>query len=354
MKVVVDDKIPYIREALAEMDVEAIYLPGSKIDSASVGDADALIVRTRTRCDAGLLDNSRVQFIATATIGYDHIDTAYCASRGIQWTNAPGCNAASVCQYIESVLLLLQSERGVQLNNATIGVIGVGHVGTLVVEMARTWGMRVLLCDPPRVDRGEQGFVSLETIAQEADIITFHIPLIQEGAHPTYHLASDTFFRSLKRKPYFINTSRGETTDTQALQRALDEGYISQCIIDVWENEPEIDLRLLNRCYIGTPHIAGYSADGKANATRMSLLALAKHFGLGEVSSIMPPSPATPCIQADNPACALLQIYNPHTDSHALKSYPERFEQLRGDYPLRREKQAYRLIIEDQRESKGL
>lgn len=128
-----------------------------------MSDADALIVRTRTRCNANLLEGSRVKFIATATIGYDHIDTAYCAAHGIQWTNAPGCNAASVCQYIQSVLLLLQLEKGVQLDDMTIGVVGVGHVGTLVAEMARTWGMRVLLCDPPRADRGEQGFVSLET-----------------------------------------------------------------------------------------------------------------------------------------------------------------------------------------------
>ena len=346
MKVVVDDKIPYIREALAELGVEAIYLPGGKIDHEAVSDADALIVRTRTQCNADLLTSSRVQFIATATIGYDHIDTAYCEAQGIHWTNAPGCNAASVCQYIQSVLLLLHLERGMELNKATIGVVGVGHVGTLVAEMARKWGMRVLLCDPPRADRGEQGFVALDTIAREADVITLHTPLIREGVHPTFHLADDTFFRSLRRKPYFINTSRGETTDTQALKRALAGGGIAQCIIDVWEDEPEIDLGLLDRCYVGTPHIAGYSADGKANATRMALSALAEHFGLGEVPPINPPLPTTPYIQASSNARALLQIYNPHIDSRKLKSHPECFEQLRGDYPLRREEQAYSLIIE--------
>ena len=347
MKVIVDDKIPYIREALTTMGVEAVYLPGSKIDQASVSDADALIVRTRTHCNAELLEGSRVQFIATATIGYDHIDTVYCAAKGIQWTNAPGCNAASVCQYIQSVLLLLRFEKDIHLNEATIGRVGVGHVGTLVAEMARTWGMRVLLCDPPRVDRGEEGFVSLETIAREADIITLHTPLTREGAYPTFHLADENFFRSLQRKPYFINTSRGETTDTQALLKALDEGYIAQCIIDVWENEPEIDLSLLARCYIGTPHIAGYSADGKANATRMVLTALSKHFALGQVPPIEPPHPSEPIIYAKSRECAILQIYNPQTDSNALKAHPERFEQLRGDYPFRREEQAYKLIIED-------
>lgn len=347
MKVIVDDKIPYIREALATMGVEAVYLPGSRIDKKTAHDADALIVRTRTHCDASLLDGSNVQFIATATIGYDHIDTAYCAAHGIRWTNAPGCNAASVCQYVQSALLLLQSEQGLNLRRSTLGVVGVGHVGTLVAAMAERWGMRVLRCDPPRAARGEEGFVSLHTIVHEADVISLHTPLTREGKHPTYHLADEVFFSSLERKPYFINTSRGETTDTAALLRALDCKQIAQCIIDVWEGEPHINRELLGRCYIGTPHIAGYSADGKANATRMSLHALAQHFGLHAAPHITAPAPSASSVQAvseaKNRADALLQIYNPHTDSLALKTHPEHFEQLRGDYPLRREEEAYGL-----------
>ena len=346
MKVTVDDKIPYIREALSAMGVEALYVEGSQFTPAIVRDADGLIVRTRTRCDAALLEGSRVQFIATATIGYDHIDTVYCDTQGIRWTNAPGCNAASVRQYIQSVLLLLQRERGLNLSNATLGVVGVGHVGALVVEMARSWGMRVLCCDPPRADRGEQGFVSLETIAREADVITLHTPLTQDGPHPTFHLADAAFFNSLQRKPYFINTSRGETTCTTALLQALEEDKIAQCAIDVWEHEPNINLELLDRCHIGTPNIAGYSADGKANATRMSLEALSRHFGLGIVPSILPPQPTHTTIHADSRAEALLSIYNPHTDSHALKTSPESFEHLRGHYPLRREEQAYEWKVE--------
>ena len=343
MKVVVDDKIPYIREALSAMGVEAVYIPGSDISPAAVRDADALIVRTRTHCNAALLDGSRVQFIATATIGYDHIDTDYCAAHGIYWTNAPGCNAASVYQYVQSALLLLQCEQGIALSEATLGVVGVGHVGTLVAEMARSWGMRVLCCDPPRAERGEQGFVSLETIAREADIITLHTPLTKEAPHPTFHLADGAFFNSLQRKPYFINTSRGETTDTTALLQALQCGKIAGCIIDVWEHEPHINLHLLDQCYIGTPHIAGYSADGKANATRMSLEALSRHFGLGDAPCIAPPLPAETTIHAKSRAEALLSIYNPHTDSRALKGTPSQFEFLRGNYPLRREEQAYEL-----------
>ena len=341
MKVIVDDKIPYIREALSAMGVEAQYVEGSKFTSAIVRDADALIVRTRTQCNGALLEGSRVQFIATATIGYDHIATGYCDSHGIRWANAPGCNAASVRQYVQSVLLLLQREQGVDLTKATLGVVGVGHVGTLVAEMARSWGMRVLCCDPPRAERGEQGFVSLETIAQEADVITLHTPLVRDGKYPTFHLADEKFFASLQRRPYFINTSRGETTDTHALLRALDKGQIAQCCIDVWEHEPHIDLELLNRCDIGTPHIAGYSADGKANATRMSLEALSCHFGLNGVFEVLPPQPPQKVIHAASRAEALLSIYNPHIDSHALKTCPSHFEILRGDYPLRREEQAY-------------
>ena len=345
MKVIVDDKIPYIREALSEMGVEAQYVEGNKITHEIVKDADALIVRTRTQCNVELLEGSSVQFIATATIGYDHIDTEYCKAHNIYWTNAPGCNAASVCQYIQSVLLLLQQEHSLTLSDTTLGVVGVGHVGTLVAEMARSWGMRVLCCDPPRANRGEQGFVSLETIAREADVITLHTPLTQEGPHPTYHLADEAFFASLQRKPYFINTSRGETTDTTALLQALEEGKIMQCIIDVWEHEPRINLELLNRCYIGTPHIAGYSADGKANATRMSLEAMSHYFGLGDIPKILPPLPLQTTIQANNRGEALLSIYNPHTDSATLKTSPSLFEHLRGHYPLRREEQAYTFLL---------
>ncbi len=345
MKVVADNKIPHLREALEDMGIEALYLPGNQIDHQAVRDADALIVRTRTRCDAALLKDSRVQFIATATIGYDHIDTAYCDAHNIYWTNAPGCNADSVCQYIESVLLLLQREQGINLATSTIGVVGIGHVGTRVAEMAKAWGMRVLCCDPPREERGEQGFVSLDQIAREADIITLHTPLTHDGKHSTFHLADETFFASLGRKPWFINTSRGETTDTKALQHALDKGQVKQCIIDVWEHEPHIDLALLKRCYIGTPHIAGYSADGKACATQMALEAMAAHFGLGDIPTITPPAPLKSTIYAASREEALLQIYNPVEDSLHLKTSPASFEYLRGCYPLRREAKAYQFII---------
>lgn len=333
MKIVVDDKIPYIREALSRVSDEVVYLPGSAISASDVRDADALIVRTRTRCDRRLLEGSRVQFIATATIGFDHLDTDYLSKAGIRWTNCPGCNAGSVAQYLHTALLLLHQERGLSLPHSTLGVVGVGHVGTLVAEVGCRLGMRVLLCDPPRAERGETGFLPLETLMREADVLSFHTPLVRDGHHPTFHMADEAFFRALARKPIMINTSRGEVVDGEALLVALDEGKVSEAIIDVWEHEPHIDLRLLERVYLGTPHIAGYSADGKANATRMVLASLCHHFGLPEMDFGIAPPPPPAGVNPSDP----LSFYDPRRDSRALKDSPARFEDLRGNYPLRRE-----------------
>lgn len=333
MKVIIDDKIPYIHDAIAQVADEVVYLPGSAITAEDVRDADALIVRTRTRCNRALLEGSRVQFIATATIGFDHLDTGYLCEAGIRWTNCPGCNAGSVAQYVRSSLLLLQEEKGFCLPYSTLGVVGVGHVGTLVAEVGKELGMNVLLCDPPRAERGEQGFLPLEELMREADVITFHTPLVRNGHYPTLHMADDAFFHALARKPIIINTSRGEVVDGKALLRALDEGRVREAIIDVWENEPDIDLRLLERVYLGTPHIAGYSADGKANATRMVLEALCNHFHLQGYSFAITPLPAP----AGTDPCNPLSLYNPRRDSQALKDNPANFEFLRGNYPLRRE-----------------
>lgn len=356
MKVIVDDKIPYIREAIERIADEVVYVPGKEFTPELVHDADALIIRTRTRCDQALLEGSRVRFIATATIGFDHIDTEYCRQAGITWTNAPGCNARSVQQYIESVLILLKQEEGMKLSELTIGVVGVGHVGTLVVELAEAYGMKVLRCDPPRalaegdlpLALAEKGdglpyFHSLSELMELCDLISFHVPLIREGAYPSYHLADDSFFAGLKKKPFIINTSRGEVVETAAIKRALDKGLIRNAVLDVWENEPHIDLELLNRIFIGTPHIAGYSADGKANATRMSLDALCHFFGIEASYQIKTPLPEHTEIHADADEATLL-IYDPRRDCRALRLHPEDFERLRGNYPLRREREAYTII----------
>ena len=336
MKVIVDNKIPYIAGEIEKIADKVVYLPGDAFTKEEVKEADALVVRTRTHCNRDLLEGSQVKFIVTATIGFDHIDTEYCHEAGIAWTNCPGCNAGSVEQYIHSVLLLLKREKGLKLEEATLGIVGVGHVGSLVKRMAESLGMKVLLNDPPRADKGEKGFVDLRTIASESDVITFHTPLIKEGIYRTYHLVDKDFLFSLKRNPVIINSSRGEVVDTASLLIALSAGKVKDAVIDTWEYEPVISRELMEVAFLATPHIAGYSADGKANATRMSLEALARFFGVEADFCVMPPEYSG--IQfSDDAEEAYLQAYNPTRDSEWLKKCPEKFEWFRGSYPLRRE-----------------
>lgn len=337
MKVVVDDKIPYIKGHIETLADEVVYLNGSSISASDVYDADVLIVRTRTRCDRSLLSGAKVRLIVTATIGFDHIDTEYLAEAGIAWTNCPGCNASSVRQYIHNSLLALNR----LTPGLTVGVVGVGHVGSLVAADLAEAGMKVLLCDPPLEERGGEDcdkFVSIERIAAEADIITFHTPLTRCGLHATYHLANSEFFASLKRKPIIINSSRGEVVDNVALVNAIDNGLVTDAVVDTWENEPCLNTDLLERAVIATPHIAGYSADGKANATRMSLQAVCDFLGVQFALDVQPPSlPSELRPTATDAAARALQLYNPLEDTARLKRSPERFEWLRSNYPLRRE-----------------
>ncbi len=348
MKVVVDDKIPYIKESLEKIADEVVCLPGNSFTPAIVRDADALIIRTRTHCDRDLLNGSKVKFIATATIGFDHIDVDYCKEAGIVWKNAPGCNASSVVQYVQSVLLIFKQLKGKELNHFTLGVVGVGNVGSKVVKMAQEWGLRVLQNDPPREwsernSKAENNFVPLKQLMEECDIISFHVPLNKDGIYKTFHLGDEPFFSSLKKNPFIINTSRGEVIETKALLSAIDNRQISDAVIDVWEHEPEIDRDLLNKVLIGTPHIAGYSADGKANATRMSLCSFCHFFGLSHSYNILPPAPLSDIIKASSKEEALIKIYDPRRDSDWLKQQPDKFEYLRGNYPLRREPEAYQI-----------
>ena len=362
MKIVVDDKIPYIREKLLLMVDEVVSLPGAAITADDVRDADALIVRTRTHCDEQLMKGSSVRLVATATIGFDHIDTDYMQRAGIAWTNCPGCNSGSVAQYVECSLLLLECEKGLNLQELTIGIVGCGHVGSKVKAVAEQLGMRVLVCDPPLEQQAAithhpspVTFVPMDVIEREADIITFHVPLTREGPYATFHMADDHFLHHLTRVPYIINTSRGEVVDNDALLVALEEGRVADAILDVWEHEPQLNLRLLQRVFIGTPHIAGYSADGKVNADNMVIDALCWHFGLPHPGEILPPplvsSYPSPVIQHPSPTILRvphsfpqmgehpdpLSFYNPLTDSEKLKADPSKFEFLRNNYPLRRE-----------------
>ena len=351
MKVIIDDKIPYIKGAL-EPFAEVVYLPGSKTTPEVVKDADALVTRTRTICNEKLLAGSSVKFIATATIGYDHIDTEYCSRAGIAWTNAPGCNSGSVEQYIASALLTWALERREKLREKTIGIIGVGNVGSKVARFCETLGMKVLLNDPPRArTEGPEKFVPLDTILKEADIITFHVPLIMEGIDATWHMAGQDFFGKLSGKPLVINSCRGEVLDTTSVKDAVANSRIAGIIADCWENEPEIDLELMEMAYLATPHIAGYSKDGKANGTQMSVQALSRFFHLGidhwEPAKVEKPETTEIFIDGSRRdeesviAEAILSTYDVGSDSDNLKEAPETFEKLRGDYPVRREFPVY-------------
>ena len=346
MKIVMDEKIPYLAALLEGMGCEVVAKAGGEISAADVKDAEALFVRTRTCCNAALLEGSNVRFIGTATIGYDHIDAAYCREKGIYWTSAPACNAGGVLQYVQSAVYLWCRRRGCSLRGLTLGVVGVGAIGSRVASWAREVGMRVLLNDPPREAAGEMGFVSLERIAAESDIVTFHPTLTRGGDFPSYHLAGGAFFDLLQRTPLFINASRGPVVDNMALLSAYKNGKVADVVIDVWENEPDINLELLDVSFIATPHIAGYSAEGKLNATNIVLKKFADFVGYGgELPLATLPAPAKAIITAANEGDALLEIYNPMNDTEPLKEKPSIFEELRNNYNFRREPIAYKIEI---------
>jgi len=355
MKFVIDDKIPYIQGALEPFG-EVVYLPGSKTTPEIVKNADALITRTRTICNEELLKGSTVRFIATATIGFDHIDTAYCERAGIAWTNAPGCNSKSVEQYMASALSVLSESKRFDLKGKTIGIVGVGQVGSKVAAISRLLGMKVLLNDPPRARaEGNPDFVSLERIKKEADVITLHVPLNMEGPDATFHLADADFFRSLGRCPVVINSCRGEVMDNQAARMALREKQVSGMVIDCWEHEPDIDRELLDCCDLATPHIAGYSKDGKAKGTSMSIQAVSRFFALGiddwQAKNVEMPEKTDYEIDGSGLSeeqilkKAVLFTYDIRNDDQALRSDPARFEKLRGDYPVRREFPVYSIFV---------
>ncbi|MBQ7206635.1 MAG: 4-phosphoerythronate dehydrogenase [Lentisphaeria bacterium] len=344
MKIVADDKIPFLRGVFEDV-ARVVYLPGAKTAAADVRDADALITRTRTRCGRELLAGSSVRFIATATIGFDHIDREALRELGIAWCNAPGCNAASVAQYITSALVSFPGSRQGQV----LGVIGVGHVGRLVAAAGRALGMEVLLNDPPREEAGDpEHFVSLDEIREKSDFITLHVPLEREGAHPTLKMLSAAFFAGVKSGAVFFNSSRGEAVETSALKAALRGGRLAAAVIDVWENEPGIDTELMALARFATPHIAGYSTDGKANGTAMSVRRVAAALELPGFDGWYPasiPAPEAPEIirldasesVAGQVRQAVLHAYDISCDDRRLRAAPEDFEKLRGSYPVRRE-----------------
>lgn len=329
LKVIADAHVPYLNTLAAVADITR--LDAAHIDAAAVADADALIIRTRTRCNADLLQGSSVKFIGTATIGTDHIDLQWCRNNGITVANAPGCNAPAVAQYVFASAMQLINR---PLRSYTLGIVGVGHIGKIVDRWARSMGMNVMLCDPPRqAAEGGDHWCSLDEIARSADIITFHTPLTRSGLWPTYHMAGEDFFNSLRRGPIVINAARGPVADTRAWIEAIDRGLTLATVVDCWEGEPDINRGLLERADIATPHIAGYSADGKKRATQMVVDALTDHFGMPRISIGLDIAPVADSV---TPA-AIAASYNPLTDTAVLKAAPDTFEALRDNYQLRRE-----------------
>lgn len=356
MKIICDNKIPFLKGAL-EPYAEIIYLPGSETTPEVVRDADAIITRTRTKCNESLLKGSSVKMIATATIGFDHIDTAWCEANGIDWTNAPGCNSWSVQQYIASLLVSLSRTYGFDPKEKTLGVIGVGNVGSKVARIAALLGFKVILNDPPRQRaEGLKDFVDLDTLLSESDIITCHVPLQRNGQDCTYHLFDAARIASLRKDQILINSSRGEVVDNKALKQALQDKAILAASLDVWENEPGIDPELLSLLYTGTPHIAGYSLDGKANGTMMSVQAIGRRFDLPcsdwQVTEIpLPAQPVEFTLDAAGKtarqvlADAIMYTYNIKDDDARLRADIGTFEKQRADYPVRREFTAFTVKV---------
>ncbi|MDI6804495.1 MAG: 4-phosphoerythronate dehydrogenase [Bacteroidota bacterium] len=282
MKFVVDKNIPLVEKGFNSIgDVTTIET--GEFTPDVVRDADVLVVRSETKVNKSLLDGSRVKFVGTATIGTDHIDLGYLKSKGITFASAPGCNSNSVKEYIMAALLHLSSIKSFSLKGKTIGVVGIGNVGSKVVRAAEALGMTVLQNDPPRArTEGNPIFLPLDELML-ADIITLHVPLTKTGEDATYHFFDEKRFAKMKTGVIFINTSRGAVVETTALKKAIMNKRIVSTIIDVWENEPKIDTDLLQSVTIGTPHIAGYSLEGKTNAVRMIREAVCKHFNINSL-----------------------------------------------------------------------
>lgn len=330
MKIIADKNIPFLEGRISGADL--VMLPAGDINKETVRDADALIVRTRTHCDEDLLKGSRVRLVATATIGTDHIDLRWCEENGISVRNAPGCNAPGVALYVWSALL----RAGFDPEKSTLGVIGCGNVGGIVAQWGRRLGAEVLVCDPPRKERGltDWDYRSLEEVLGRSDAITLHVPLTYTGKYPTYHLIGEGSIGYLKRGSILVNAARGEVTDSATLIRAVEDGNISKAIIDTWEGEPQLNRRLLELADVATCHIAGYSVEGKQRATRMALEAVRDSLGL-EVDLSGLEGPYREPKQLDKER--IMIGYDPSAMTLSLKNNPEKFEALRNSYTLHSE-----------------
>lgn len=322
--VIADANVPGLEPIEADNRFTLKRMSAPEMTPEAVAEADALIVRTRTRCDANLLSGSRVQFVGTATIGLDHIDSEWCAANGIEAVNAPGCNAPAVAQYVLTAIMTLHPDTW---QDMTLGIVGVGHVGSIVDRWARSLGIKTMLCDPPRAERGDAGkFVSLDTLLGHADVITLHTPLTSTGKYPTINMIGTDQVTRIKPGATIINAARGGIIDEQALLHSDRPGKI---VIDTWAGEPDgINTRLFERTSIHTPHIAGYSAEGKSRATLQVLTSLYNHFGL-EPATLGALDPIADSVTPDRIASYDIMADN-LTD-------PGDFERSRNTYRLRPE-----------------
>jgi erythronate-4-phosphate dehydrogenase len=267
VKILVDENMPYARELFSRLG-EVRAVPGRPIPAEALTDADALMVRSVTKVNEALLAGKAIQFVGTATAGTDHVDQAWLQQAGIGFSAAPGCNAIAVVEYVFSALLMLAERDGFALTDRTVGIVGVGNVGGRLQKRLEALGIKTLLCDPPRADRGDEGdFRSLDELVQQADVLTFHTPLYKEGQYKTLHLADEALISRLKPGTVLINACRGPVVDNGALLKCLQAGQPLSVVLDVWEPEPDLNLELLDRVDIGTAHIAGYTLEGKARGT---------------------------------------------------------------------------------------
>lgn len=350
MKIIVDENIPYGREAFETLG-EVVLRPGRAISPEDVRDAELLLVRSITKVNAGLLEGSAVRFVATATIGEDHIDKAWLAANGIGFSSAPGCNANSVGEYIVAALLHLAEKHNLDLAGMSLGVVGVGNVGSNVARKASALGMDVVLNDPPLAEAtGDDNYRPLSEIFA-CDFVTTHVPLTKEGPHKTVHLVDGAFLAAMKPGGFLLNTARGPVCDNGALLDGLRRGHLRGAVLDVWEGEPNLRIDVLDAVDIATPHIAGYSFDGKVNGTRQIYEAACAHLGVPATWRVEPllPAPEHPLIALEGAPGdlkrAVDRVYPLLEDDarmRAIKEQPEEgraayFDMLRKTYPRRRE-----------------
>ncbi len=376
IKIVADENIPFVKDCFAVIgDVETVS--GRDISPAIVKDADILAVRSITKVNAELLEGSNVKFVATATIGTDHIDTEYLSEKAIGFAYAPGSNSNSVAEYVIAALLALGKKHKFRLDGKSIGILGVGNVGSKVAAKTEALGMKVLLNDPPlQRQTADEKYRPIEEL-YDCDFITLHTPLTFDGVDKTLHLADEKFFNSLKDDVFFINTARGGCCDTESLKNAINEKTIAGAVLDVWENEPNIDNELILKAELSTPHIAGYSYDGKVAGMIMIYNAACEHFGLEAVRTAEDflPGPDVPQIEIEPDTAdrqrvlqdAVQQVYVINRDDFNTREIlivPEEergkwFDDLRKDYPIRREFQNTLIVMKKSddilaRELKGI